>query len=55
MTNTKDERELRMAEDIWLHYLNRYLFESGTITLREYKKMIEIIASRKHKPIRKGL
>ena len=55
MTNTIDEHERRMTEDIWLNYLNRYLFESGTITLREYKKMTEMIAARKHKSIRKGL
>ncbi len=42
-----DEREKRMAEDIWLNYLNRYLFETGTISEKEYKKMTEKIATRK--------
>lgn len=32
-----DEREKRMTEDIWLNYLNRYLFETGTISEKEYK------------------
>lgn len=42
-----DEREKRMAEDIWLNYFNRYLFETGTISEKEYKKMTEKIATRK--------
>ena len=31
-TLTDEEREKRMAEDIWLCYFNRYLFEHGTIS-----------------------
>ena len=42
-----DERERRMAEDIWLNYFNRYLFETGTISEKEYKKMTEKITTRK--------
>lgn len=42
-----DEREKRMAEDIWLNYFNRYLFETGTISEKEYKKMTEKITTRK--------
>jgi len=38
-----------VAEDIWLNYLNRYLFECGTISETEYKKMTEKIAIRKAK------
>ena len=45
----KDDCEKRVAEDIWLNYLNRYLFECGTISEKEYKKMIEKIAIRKAK------
>lgn len=26
---TDEEREQRMAEDLWLNYFNRYLFEGG--------------------------
>lgn len=44
-----EEREKRMAEAIWLNYFNRYLFEHGTISEKEYKKMAELIAIRKEK------
>ena len=46
---TNEEREKRIAEDIWLNYFNRYLFEHGTISEKEYKKMTELIAKRKSK------
>jgi hypothetical protein len=46
---TDEEREKRMAEDIWLNYFNRYLFEHGTISEKEYKRMTEKIAIRKAK------
>ena len=36
---TDEEREKRMAEDIWLNYFNRYLFEHGTISEKEYKRI----------------
>jgi hypothetical protein len=42
-----DEREKQFAEDAWLNYFNRYLFEQGTISEKEYKKMTEKIATRK--------
>ena len=41
-----EEREKRMAESLWLNYFNRYLYEHGTITENEYKKMTEKIAIR---------
>ena len=44
-----EEREIRLSEDLWLNYFNRYLFENGTITEKEYKKMVEKIAIRKAK------
>lgn len=44
-----EERERRFAEDAWLNYFNRYLFEQGTISEKEYKKMTEKIANRKAK------
>ena len=44
-----EDREIRLSEDLWLNYFNRYLFENGTITEKEYKKMIEKIANRKAK------
>lgn len=39
-------QEKRIAEDIWLNYLNRYLFEQGAISEKEYQKMTEKIAIR---------
>ena len=48
-TLSSEEREKALAEDIWLNYFNRYLFEHGTISEREYKKMTEMIAARKDK------
>lgn len=44
---TDEEREKRFAEDVWLNYINHYLFEHGTISEKEYKKMTEKIATRK--------
>ena len=44
-----EEREILLSEDLWLNYFNRYLFENGTITEKEYKKMVEKIANRKAK------
>lgn len=43
-TLSNEVQEQRMAERIWLNYFNRYLYESGTISECEYKKMIEKIA-----------
>lgn len=47
--NEREKLEVRFAEDAWLNYFNRYLFESGTISEQEYKKMTEKIAARKTK------
>lgn len=49
-TVRSDDQERHKAEDIWLNYLNQYLYESGTISQREYKAMTEKIAKRKHIP-----
>jgi len=49
-----DERERHMAEDLWLNYFNRYLFEHGTISEKEYKLMTEKIAARKARRIHEG-
>ena len=40
-------KEKLLAEDLWLSYFNRYLFETGTISEKEYKKMTEKITTRK--------
>ena len=44
-----EERERRVAEDMWLNYFNRYLWEHSTISETEYKKMTEKIATRRAK------
>lgn len=44
-----DEHVKHISEDIWLNYFNRYLFENGTISEKEYKKMTEKIAIRRAK------
>ena len=41
-----DNREKRFAESAWLNYFNRFLFEEGTISEKEYKSMTEKIAER---------
>lgn len=46
---TADEREKRVAEDIWLNYFNRYLYEHGTISEKENNRMTEKIAQKKFK------
>jgi hypothetical protein len=46
---TDETREKRFVEDTWLNYFNRYLFERGDISEKEYKRMTEKIASRKSK------
>ena len=47
--STNEEREKQMAESLWLNYFNRYLFEHGTISEKEYKKMTDKIAQRTHR------
>lgn len=39
-----ENKEIRFAEKAWLNYFNRYLFEEGTISEKEYKRMTEKIA-----------
>ena len=47
ITSSNEELEKRSAEDIWLNYFNRYLFEHGQISEKEYKQMTEKIAARR--------
>ena len=47
--DAREKLEQSFAEDAWLNYLNRYLFENGTISEKEYKKMTEKISMRKTK------
>ncbi len=42
---SSEERERQAAEIIWLNYFNRYLFETGTISEKEYAKMVEKITA----------
>ncbi len=44
---SSEERERQAAEIIWLNYFNRYLFETGTISEKDYAKMVEKIAAYK--------
>ena len=47
---SREDMEMRFAEDSWLNYFNRYLFENRIISEKEYKRMTEIIAMKKTKP-----
>ena len=44
---SEENASVRFAEDAWLNYFNRYLFINGVISEKEYKRMTEIIATRK--------
>ncbi len=45
-TLNDNNREKRVAEELWLHYFNRYLFENGTISEKEFNRMTEKIVAR---------
>ncbi len=45
-TTHPESRQYGIAEELWLNYLNRYLYETGTITIKEYMAMCEKIAIR---------
>ena len=40
-------KEKQLADFIWLNYFNKYLYEKGTITEKEYCQMTEKIANYK--------
>ena len=41
----KEEQQIKLkAEEIWLNYFNDYLFSHGTISRREYLRMVQKIA-----------
>ena len=52
---TDEEREKRLAESLWMNYFNRFLFEEGTISEKEYKTMVEKIAQWSGKRSRGGV
>lgn len=45
-TKPDDNSEKRFAENAWLNYFNRYLYEHGTISEKEYNRMTDKIAQR---------
>ncbi len=47
---TAEERARRACEDIWLHYFNKYLYEHGTISEKEYHRMTGKISQRNARP-----
>lgn len=40
-------KEKLLAEDLWLSYFNRYLFEKAAINEKEFNRMTEKISSRR--------
>ena len=45
--NNNTGKDKQLAVFIWLSYFNKYLFEEGTITEKEYSQMTEKIANYK--------
>ena len=43
-TKNNETSEKLFAKKAWLNYFNRFLFEEGTISEKEYKLMTEKIA-----------
>ena len=41
---TDESRENCLVKTLWLNYFNNVLYENGTISEMEYKKMVEKIA-----------
>ena len=50
---TPEERERIVAETIWLNYFNKQLFQHGTITEKEYRRMFEKIIVREGQALRR--
>lgn len=44
--NPNGAPEATAIEELWLNYFNNYLFEHGTISENEYKRMTEKIAEK---------
>lgn len=54
---TEKQKRKLVAEEIWLDYFNRYLYEHKTISYKEYLRMNEKIAEhigKKEKRLRSG-
>lgn len=43
---TNEQRRKALAEELWLSYFNRFLFEKGLITESERNRMVHLIANR---------
>lgn len=54
-TTHPESRQYSVAEELWLIYFNRYLYDTGTITMKEYKAMCEKIAIRCRKKTKQSL
>ena len=50
---TPEERKRIVAETIWLNYFNKQLFQHGTITEKEYRRMFEKIIVREGQALRR--
>lgn len=46
LTGNPGRTEILFAEEAWLSYLNRQLWQSGVISKKEYECMVEKIAAR---------
>ena len=43
---TNEQSRKVLAEELWLSYFNRFLFEKGLITVSERNRMVHLIANR---------
>ena len=43
---TNEQSRKVLAEELWLSYFNRFLFEKGRITVSERNRMVHLIANR---------
>lgn len=43
---TNEQSRKVLAEELWLSYFNRFLFEKGLITESERNRMVHLIANR---------
>ena len=41
-----EKEEQQFAEEAWYSYLNKYLLQTGVISMKEYECMIEKIAAK---------
>ena len=46
LSDPKAQQRIKLAEELWLNYFNRVLFEEGLITESERNRMTNLIADR---------